>query len=252
MALIKCGECYAEISDKAAACVKCGAPIEKRTATKSEEASDPVPIPAQSKGSQVAALGAAERQTLRPQTSGVLPNAQETKKKKRRLSPVWTLVLLVLGVGFLALFGSSFQKGDGKAPVPAWSLVDNTDSQSEAQASANEDADTASAAQPTDNSSSCEASDLSCRLISADVYCKSPIEKLAMHDMKWTIGFAESRFSRYRHTPGQPGALTFVGDKAEFQNGYGAYTPVVYECDLAANDKTVLAVRIVREGRLGD
>ena len=238
MALIKCGEC--------------GAPIEKLTATKSKEASAPVPIPVQSKGSQAAALGAAERQALPPQTSGVLPNAQEKKKKKRRLSPVLTLVLLVLGVGFLALLGSSFQKSDGKAPVPAWSLVDKADSQSEAQASANEAADNASAAQPTDNSSSCEASDIGCRRVRADIYCKSPIEKLAMHDVKWTIGSAESRFSRYRHTPGQPGALTFVGDKAEFQNGYGAYTPVVYECDLAANDKTVLAVRIVREGRLGD
>ncbi|AJZ61402.1 hypothetical protein OI25_6016 [Paraburkholderia fungorum] len=33
-----------------------------------------------------------------------------------------------------------------------------------------------------------------------------------------------------------------VGDKAEFQNDIGVYTPIIYECGLASDGRTVLAV----------
>lgn len=43
MALIKCGECGREVSDKAAACVGCGAPLGAAVAAPSPAAS-PVPV----------------------------------------------------------------------------------------------------------------------------------------------------------------------------------------------------------------
>jgi hypothetical protein len=57
------------------------------------------------------------------------------------------------------------------------------------------------------------------------------------------------KFSQFRWRDPIEGSITYIGDRAEFQNGFGAFGPVVYECDLAADEKTVLEVR-VREGRL--
>lgn len=80
----------------------------------------------------------------------------------------------------------------------------------------------------------------------ASIYCKKPIESMAKHSVRWVD---DSRFDRFRWADKEAGQITMIGDKAEFQNGFGAYTPVIYECDLDADGKTVLAVR-VREGRL--
>ncbi len=72
---------------------------------------------------------------------------------------------------------------------------------------------------------------------------------MAKHDVKWTDGTFEMKFSRFRWKNQSAGVITYVGDKAEFQNGFGAFSPVIYECDMASDNKTVLDVR-VREGRL--
>lgn len=99
----------------------------------------------------------------------------------------------------------------------------------------------------------CAANDLQCAwdkaTVDAWVYCKAPVERLAKHTMRWADGDSKSRFSHARWLDAEKGSLTMVGDKAEFQNGFGAFTPVIYECDLDADRKTVLDVR-VQEGRL--
>ncbi len=99
----------------------------------------------------------------------------------------------------------------------------------------------------------CEATDLSCLgnagAISAGVYCVREVEKLAKHDFKWTDGLLESKFDRFRWKDKESGVITYLGDKVQFQNGFGAFTTVTYECDLAKDNKTVLAVR-AKEGRL--
>ncbi|SDR37305.1 zinc-ribbon domain-containing protein [Paraburkholderia fungorum] len=99
----------------------------------------------------------------------------------------------------------------------------------------------------------CNADDLQCLgdkgVVAAGVYCQDDIERLAKHSVKWTDGTFETKFSRFRWSNKKDGIITYVGDKAEFQNGFGAYTPVIYECDLGQDNKTVLDVR-VREGRL--
>lgn len=100
---------------------------------------------------------------------------------------------------------------------------------------------------------SCASDDLQCRgndgSIAAGVYCRKAVESLAKHSMRWTDGFLEPKFDRFRWKGEVGGAITYVGNKAEFQNGFGAYTPIIYECDLGPDNKTVLGVR-AREGRL--
>jgi hypothetical protein len=89
---------------------------------------------------------------------------------------------------------------------------------------------------------------LSERVVAA-VYCKGEVGKLAKHSVRWTDGALEPKFSRMRWLDKDKALITFIGDKAEFQNGFGAYTPVIYECDLNQETNMVLDVR-VSEGRL--
>jgi len=93
----------------------------------------------------------------------------------------------------------------------------------------------------------CQKDDLSCLgdkgVVGAGVYCKDPVERLAKYSVKWTDGTFELKFSHFRWADQTVGAITYIGDKAEFQNGFGAWTPVTYECDMANDNKTVLDVR---------
>ena len=99
----------------------------------------------------------------------------------------------------------------------------------------------------------CQPDDLQCNgdsgSIAAGVYCPNEIEKLAKFSVKWTDAWYEPKFSRFRWRDQQKGEITYVGDKAQFQNGFGAMQNVVYECDMAADGKTILDVR-VRDGRM--
>jgi hypothetical protein len=112
-----------------------------------------------------------------------------------------------------------------------------------------QDSPTTSAAS---QSSDC-STDLGCMInkgtVAAGLRCPDEIEKLAKHAVRWTDGSLEPKFSRGRWLGAAGGSITMIGDKAEFQNGFGAWTPVIYECDLNKEMTTVLDVR-VREGRL--
>jgi len=100
---------------------------------------------------------------------------------------------------------------------------------------------------------SCAKDNLTCLgekgISSAGAYCRTSIEKLALHDVKWTDTGLQQKFDRYLWQDKEAGIITYVGDKIEFQNGFGAFTPMTYECDLAPDNKTVLDVRM-HEGRL--
>lgn len=177
MALIKCRECGTEISDKAAACVKCGAPLK----------------------------------------------AIKPKGKTGCLPVIFGVVAVFVVIG--ALSGGSHPASD----------------------------DAAAPKKEPEKPATCKSDDLQCLgdkgVVGAGVYCKDPVERMASHSVRWTDGTFEMKFSRFRWADKEAGTITYVGDKAEFQNGFGAYTPVTYECDMAADNKTVLDVR-VHEGRL--
>lgn len=87
--------------------------------------------------------------------------------------------------------------------------------------------------------------------MAAGFKCPQEVERLAKYSVKWTDGTLEPKFSRFRWFMGdeKSGVVTLIGDKAQFQNGFGAFAAVVYECDMTVDGESVLDVR-VREGRL--
>jgi hypothetical protein len=96
-------------------------------------------------------------------------------------------------------------------------------------------------------------SDLKCwgerHLAAASVYCATEIEKLPEYTMEWTDGMLETKFSRYGWADEERGALRYAGDKARFQNGFGAWVNVFYLCDFDPESKSVIRVEANR-GRL--
>ena len=104
---------------------------------------------------------------------------------------------------------------------------------------------------PTANTASNSESDckqsLSCwaekHTVAASIYCRRVVERLAAHDFEWTDGFLEPKFSHYRWSNQSSGAVTYIGDKIKFQNGFGAWTRYVYECDFSPSGNVVLDVR---------
>ena len=89
-------------------------------------------------------------------------------------------------------------------------------------------------------------------LMGASVYCPQFIERMAKYDAEWTDGWIEPKFSRFRWQDvanRTDGIVTFIGDKVKFQNGFGAWLPMTYECDFDPSANAVIDVRVF-EGRL--
>lgn len=111
----------------------------------------------------------------------------------------------------------------------------------------------------TSDSASARLSDSQCRedlkcwgerhMVAANVACRRPVESLAKYSARWTDGVLDLKFSHYRWKDKTAGVLTFIGDRLELQNGFGAWQPHVYECDYDPTLKTVLAAR-AQPGRL--
>jgi hypothetical protein len=85
--------------------------------------------------------------------------------------------------------------------------------------------------------------------VAAGVYCDDYVERLAKYSAKWTDGWLEPKFSQFRWKDQKRGIITFVGDKIQFQNGFGAWQNHVYECDFQPDGNRVLNVR-ASPGRL--
>lgn len=87
----------------------------------------------------------------------------------------------------------------------------------------------------------------------AHVMCRGKVEALAKHSVKWTDeGMFDQKFSRYSWQDQANGMVTYFGDKAQFQNGFGAYTNVIYACDVDVAAKKAISATLVGEGRLSD
>jgi len=83
----------------------------------------------------------------------------------------------------------------------------------------------------------------------AGIKCDDQVERLAKYDVKWTDGWTEPKFSHFRWKDKEKGIITYIGDKAQFQNGFGAWQNVIYECDLDTRTNSPLEVR-AQPGRL--
>lgn len=85
--------------------------------------------------------------------------------------------------------------------------------------------------------------------IAAGTFCDGPVERLAKYAHQWTDGWLEPKFSRFRWKDREKGHVTYIGDKIQFQNGFGAFQNYIYECDFDPVANKVLDVR-ARAGKL--
>lgn len=124
------------------------------------------------------------------------------------------VLAIIIGVGF-----SMCSSGEGDSSAPAAPKVDDA---------------------------TCRA-DIQCwgdkHTVAVGLYCKEPVERLAKYSARWTDGMLEPKFSRFRWLNESQGTITYIGDKIEFQNGFGAFQKHVYECDFNPVTKQVLDVR---------
>jgi hypothetical protein len=99
----------------------------------------------------------------------------------------------------------------------------------------------------------CPTADLPCRgaagIAAAASACPAYIEQRSEFSVRWTDGEGKPKFSRFAWTSEAGGGITYVGDRVEFQNAFGAYKPMRYVCDVAKDGRTVLGARVY-DGRL--
>lgn len=75
------------------------------------------------------------------------------------------------------------------------------------------------------------------------VYCPEQVERLARFGSRWVDGWLEPKFSAYRWRDRARGIVTYLGDRIELQNTFGAWVPHVYECDIDVWTDSVVDVR---------
>lgn len=97
------------------------------------------------------------------------------------------------------------------------------------------------------------ASDLQCWgerfKVDAIVACRPAIEAKAAHDVKWTDGFMVPMFTQLAWVDDRHTVIEYLGDKVEFQNGFGAMTPMTYVCTYDTTAKSLVSAEVT-EGRL--
>jgi hypothetical protein len=134
------------------------------------------------------------------------------------------IAVALIGWAIYAYFGSSTSKPDEVATAPA---------------------------KPSD--AEC-MKDIQCwmerKLPEASYPCEKAVEKLAKYSVKWTDSTFEFKFDHMRWADQAKGQIIYIGDKVQFQNGFGAYQNSVYECTYDPVSKSVLDVQ-VRPGKLG-
>ncbi len=79
--------------------------------------------------------------------------------------------------------------------------------------------------------------------VEADIQCDEYIERLANYSFEWTDGWMDPKLSHFRWLDQDKGWITYIGDKIKFQNGFGVWQNIIYECDFAPETNTVMNVR---------
>lgn len=75
------------------------------------------------------------------------------------------------------------------------------------------------------------------------------IERYAKYQFEWYDGILGTKYHRFRWKNKSEHSLTYFGDKVKFQNGFGAWQNMIYQCDY--DPKTGIAINIkVYPGRL--
>ncbi len=78
--------------------------------------------------------------------------------------------------------------------------------------------------------------------IDAEVSCKQLVLERAKHDHRWLGG--RRFFDSYHWRDSELGILTYKGSKAQFQNAFGAWHKMQYQCDYDPEKQTVRLVEL--------
>jgi hypothetical protein len=81
--------------------------------------------------------------------------------------------------------------------------------------------------------------------------CRKAVENAAKYDLRWTDGWLSPAFSRWNKYMRADGLMFFYGDRAEAQNGFGAWLRVNYVCRYDPATKRVVGASF-EQGRLRD
>lgn len=86
-------------------------------------------------------------------------------------------------------------------------------------------------------------------MIDASVACKPYIQKLSKYQYEWLDGWTMPTFSRYSVSREGDVAITYFGDALKFQNGFGAWSNIIYMCKYNTSTGLVMDY-MAEEGRL--
>jgi len=74
--------------------------------------------------------------------------------------------------------------------------------------------------------------------------CRELVEKHAKYQFEWTDGALESKFPLFAWKDESRRTLSYFGDRIKFQNGFGAWQFMKYQCDYDPATETVLGVSV--------
>lgn len=74
--------------------------------------------------------------------------------------------------------------------------------------------------------------------------CERRIELAAKHQSEWTNGILEHRLEPLAWSDENTGVIIFGGDKIKMQNGFGAWTHMIYTCTWDSARKQVVEVGV--------
>ncbi len=77
----------------------------------------------------------------------------------------------------------------------------------------------------------------------ASTACAPQIEAQAKYQAEWTDGWLGSKFDQFRRGS-TPTSVIYMGNQVKFQNGFGAWSRVRYECEFEPEGKRVLRVHV--------
>jgi len=79
-----------------------------------------------------------------------------------------------------------------------------------------------------------------------ELRCPKAIESLANYDFEWTDGWTDTKFKPRALKTNKSHIVRFYGDNLRMQNGFGAWSNVIYSCDVDVILGRVVDINVVK------
>jgi transcription elongation GreA/GreB family factor len=79
-------------------------------------------------------------------------------------------------------------------------------------------------------------------LIDANMACRAPVEGLSQYQFEWTDTVFEKKFDRWQRAAETPTVISYFGDRIKMQNGFGAWSSMIYRCDFDTEASLIVDV----------